>query len=187
MKTAMTLPFVFCNPRARNNVSRRVTLSSLLLTVLIYLSGCTAVQESTSAFKRIAPEGLADSQNLWNYSQVIAVEPGTQLIEIAGSTGDDENGNMVAPNDFAKQVERTFANVETSLHAAGATGADVVRVRMYVVGLDGEAHWPVINTEMRKLFGEKGPAATLVGVQALAMPDILFEMDASAVVAHSAK
>jgi enamine deaminase RidA (YjgF/YER057c/UK114 family) len=33
---------------------------------------------------------------------------------------------------------------------------------------------------MRRHFGDRGPAATLVGVQALAAPDILFEMDATA-------
>ncbi len=187
MNNVSMLPPTSRQPRLTSDRSYRLAISGVLLTALVYLSGCASTEHAAQAFKRIAPEGLADSQNLWNYSQVITVKPGTRLIEVAGSTGDDENGNMVAPNDFAKQVERTFANVETSLRAAGATGADVVRVRMYVVGLDGEAHWPVINTAMRKLFGEKGPTATLVGVQALAMPDILFEMDASAVVAHPAK
>jgi enamine deaminase RidA (YjgF/YER057c/UK114 family) len=51
---------------------------------------------------------------------------------------------------------------------------------MYVVDLDPDTHWPLINTQMRRLFGEQGPTASLVGVQALATPDILFEMDATA-------
>jgi enamine deaminase RidA (YjgF/YER057c/UK114 family) len=103
------------------------------------------------------------------------------MIEIAGTTGDDSNGNIVTPGDMAGQVARTFKNLEASLNAAGVTGNDVVRVRMYVVGLDGEKHWPIINSAMRRHFGEKGPTATLVGIEALAAPDILFEIDASAV------
>jgi enamine deaminase RidA (YjgF/YER057c/UK114 family) len=98
---------------------------------------------------------------------------------VAGTTGDDEDGNMVSP-DMRAQVERSFANVARSLRAAGATGRDVIRVRMYVVGLDADKHWPIINEQMRKHFGDRGPAATLVGIQTLAAPDILFEMDATA-------
>lgn len=144
------------------------------------LAGCSPGDRSAPAFERIAPGGLADSQRLWNYSQVIVTNPGARLIEVAGTTGDDKDGNIVDPDNFEAQVERTFLNVEASLRAAGATGEDVIRVRMYVVALDAGTHWPIVNTQMRKLFGEQGPTATLVGVQALATPDILFEMDATA-------
>jgi enamine deaminase RidA (YjgF/YER057c/UK114 family) len=149
----------------------------------VLLAGCSASEPAAPAFERIAPESLAQSQELWNYSQVIVTSPGARMIEVAGTTGDDENGNIVAPGDFRGQAERAFANVETSLRAAGATGKDVIRVRMYVVNLDAESHWPVINALMRKYFGDQGPAATMVGVQALATPDILFEIDATAAVA----
>ena len=153
-----------------------VRLASLALALL----ACSAVTaQSSPAFKRLAPKGLADSQKLWNYSQVIVVEPGARLVEVAGTTGDDESGNMVS-SDMRAQVERTFANVAQSLRAAGANGRDVFRVRMYVVGLDAEKHWPIIHEQMRKHFGDRGPTATLVGIQALAAPDILFEMDATA-------
>lgn len=138
-----------------------------------------AAAQPQPAFRRLAPKGLADSQKLWNYSQVIVVEPGARLVEVAGSTGDDDSGNMVSP-DMRAQVERTFANVARSLQAAGATGRDVIRVRMYVVGLDADKHWPIINEQMRNHFGARGPTATLVGIQSLAAPDILFEMDATA-------
>jgi enamine deaminase RidA (YjgF/YER057c/UK114 family) len=150
------------------------------------IAGCSADAPLPSPFELVAPEGLAESQKLWNYSQVVVVSPSARIIEIAGTTGDDESGNIVAPDNFAAQVERTFANVEASLAAAGATGKDVVRVRFYVVNLDGEDHWPAINEQMRKHFGEQGPAASLVGVQALATPDILFEMDATAAIAGHA-
>jgi enamine deaminase RidA (YjgF/YER057c/UK114 family) len=148
----------------------------------LLLAGCGKLESGKAAFERLSPAGLADSQKLWNYSQTIAISPGARLIEVAGTTGDDSNGNIISPRDMAGQVARTFANLETSLKAAGATGRDVVRVRMYVVGLDGETHWPIINAAMRRHFGDKGPVATMVGVQALAAPDILFEIDATAAV-----
>lgn len=147
--------------------------------MLALLVCSAAVAQTSQAFKRLAPKGQADSQKQWNYSQVMVVEPGARLVEVAGTTGDDERGNMVSP-DMRAQVERGFADVEKSLRAAGATGRDVIRVRMYVVGLDADKHWPIINEQMRKHFGDRGPTATLVGIQALAAPDILFEMEPTA-------
>jgi enamine deaminase RidA (YjgF/YER057c/UK114 family) len=158
---------------------REAAVRALWAGALALLICGAAAAQPQPAFKRLAPKGLANSQKLWNYSQVIVVEPGARLVEVAGSTGDDERGNMVSP-DLRAQVERTFANLTKSLRAAGATGRDVIRVRMYVVGLDAHKHWPIINAQMRKHFGERGPTATLVGIQALAAPDILFEMDATA-------
>ncbi|MEP7222932.1 MAG: Rid family hydrolase [Novosphingobium sp.] len=146
------------------------------------LAACNKPPAEPAPFTRIAPPGLADSQKLWNYSQAIVINPGTKLVEVAGTTGDDKDGNIVNPTDFAAQVDRTFANLETSLKAAHASGKDVVRVRLYVVGLDGEKHWPALNAAMRRHFGDQGPTSTMVGVQALAMPDILFEMDATAAI-----
>jgi enamine deaminase RidA (YjgF/YER057c/UK114 family) len=165
--------------RARVTCCVQRARSAALAAALTLLACSAASAPPAPAFKRLAPKGLADSQALWNYSQVIVVEPGARLVEVAGTTGDDESGNMVSP-DMRGQVERTFANVAKSLRAVGATGRDVIRVRMYVVGLDADKHWPIINEQMRRHFGDRGPAATLVGIRALAAPDILFEMDATA-------
>lgn len=156
--------------------------SAAILAITFCLAACSKPPVDAAPFTRLAPPGLADSQKLWNYSQAIVVSPGTKLVEIAGTTGDDSNGNIVNPTDFAAQVDRSFANLETSLKAAGASGKDVVRVRLYVVGLDGEKHWPVLNAAMRRHFGDQGPTSTMIGVQALAAPDILFELDATAVI-----
>lgn len=173
-----------CEPTRSKSPARRAQfgLSCVVLCSSLAVGACTESSPQAASFERISPEGLADSQNLWNYSQAITIGPDTRLVEIAGTTGDDSNGNIVNSADFAAQVDRTFANLETSLKAAGASGKDVVRVRLYVVGLDGEKHWPALNAAMRRHFGDLGPTSTLIGVQALAAPDILFEMDATAVI-----
>lgn len=162
-------------------ILRRSTIAAALA-MTVGLAACSKAPAETAPFTRITPRGLADSQKLWNYSQTIVINRGTKLVEIAGTTGDDNNGNIVNPADFAAQVDRAFANLETSLKAAGASGKDVVRVRLYVVGLNGEKHWPALNAAMRRHFGDQGPTSTLVGVQALATADILFELDAIAAI-----
>lgn len=173
-------------PTRRKYRSRRAQfgLFGVVLAGSLAVGACTESSPQVAPFERISPEGLADSQKLWNYSQAITIGPDTRLVEIAGTTGDDSDGNIVNAADFAAQVERAFANLETSLKAAGASGTDVVRVRLYVVGLDGEKHWPALNAAMRRHFGDQGPTSTLIGVQALAAPDILFEMDATAVISR---
>lgn len=161
--------------------TKKIRAASLILVTSLLLSSCNNSSVGGENFERLSPRGLADSQTLWNYSQVIKTRPDTVLVEIAGTTGDDHEGNIVAPGDMRGQVNRAFENLETSINAAGLAGKDVVRVRMYVVGLDGEKHWPIINAAMRRSFGEKGPTSTLVGIQSLAVPEILFEIDATAV------
>ncbi len=158
----------------------RLSLPALLLCP--GLTACTDAPRDQPAFDRIAPARLADTQKLWNYSQVIATQPGARTIYVAGTVGDDQHGNIVHPTDFAAQVDQSFANIGSSLAAAGANGSDVVQLRLYVKDFDADAHWPIINKAMKARFGERGPTATMIGVEALAYPDILFEADAVAVV-----
>jgi enamine deaminase RidA (YjgF/YER057c/UK114 family) len=153
--------------------------SALLL--CLGLAACAQKAPEAPPLERYSPEGLADTQRLWNYSQVIATRPSLRTIYVAGTVGDDADGRIVDPTDFDAQVDRTFANIRRSLEAAGARGGDVVQIRLYIVGFEGDKHWPAINKAMKATFGEQGPTATMVGVQALAYPDILFEADVVAV------
>ncbi len=158
--------------------------SLVVITCSVLLAACqrTDTPATGPAFERLSPAGVADSQKLWGYTQAIVTKPGARMVFIAGNTGDDQNGQIVNPNDFDKQVERTFQNMSTSLKAAGATGADVVQVRMYIVNFDAEKHWAPIARAMQQTFGPQGPTATMLGIQALAEPGILFEADATAII-----
>lgn len=80
------------------------------------------------------PEGLPQSEV---YHQV-AVGTGSRSIHIAGQVSVDADGNPVAPGDLAGQVAQAYRNVGVALAAAGATFADVVRLRIYIVDWDIE-------------------------------------------------
>lgn len=77
---------------------------------------------------------------------------------VAGTTGFDYATMEISP-DIAAQAEQTFANIDAALREAGATIADVVRVR-YI--LPDASLWPACWPVTRKWLGEVRPAATMI-------------------------
>lgn len=106
---------------------------------------------------------------------------GTTEIHCAGQVAWDENGELVGAGDLAQQAQQVFKNLTTVLNEAGATAADVVRMRTYVVGLK-PAHLDTIVGAITEFYGDAVPAAnTLLGVQSLALPDLLIEVEVTAI------
>lgn len=114
-----------------------------------------------------------------SYTQVIAAT-GSRLVFVAGQVADDAEGNLAGPGDLAAQARQAFANVGRCLAAAGAAPEQVTKITIYVVGHRPE-YLPDISTARIAVFGDHKPAATLVGVQTLAEPGYLIEVEAIAV------
>lgn len=94
---------------------------------------------------------------------------------VSGTTGFDY-GTMTISPDVDRQCEQALRNVETALAEAGASIADVVRVR-YILPRreDFSACWPAL----RRAFGEVRPAATMIEA-GLADPRMRFEIEVTA-------
>jgi enamine deaminase RidA (YjgF/YER057c/UK114 family) len=129
------------------------------------------------ALEIIQPEGLDSPQT---YSHVV-VATGGRLVFVAGQMSDDPEGNLVHPGDLAAQARQVFANLGQALAAGGARPEQVAKITIYVVGHRPE-YLPVIEAARRTLFGDHKPTDTLLGVQTLAAPGYLIEVDAIAVV-----
>ncbi|MGI8779946.1 MAG: RidA family protein [Solirubrobacteraceae bacterium] len=125
----------------------------------------------------INPEGLPTPAS---YTQVIAAT-GSRLVFVAGQVADDAQGNLVGPGDVAAQAHQVFANVGRALAAAGAGPEQVTKITIYVVHHRPE-YLPDISQARMAVFGDHKPADTLVGVEALAEPGYLIEVEAIAVV-----
>lgn len=134
-------------------------------------------EEMEMTLQRIDAEGLHRPET---YSQVI-VGRGSRTVFIAGQVSVDGDGQLVAPGDLAGQARQAYVNVGTALRAAGAGPADVAKIVTYVVDYE-PAVLPVIREARQAVFGDALPASTLVGVQALAQPQYLIEVEAFAVV-----
>jgi enamine deaminase RidA (YjgF/YER057c/UK114 family) len=117
------------------------------------------------------------------YTHVV-VATGTRLVFVAGQVAEDGEGNLVGRGDLAVQARRAFDNVGRALAAARARPQQVAKITIYVVDYRHE-HLPAIEEGRAALFGDHKPTDTLLGVQALAHPGCLIEIDAIAVVGDS--
>jgi enamine deaminase RidA (YjgF/YER057c/UK114 family) len=102
------------------------------------------------------------------------------MIFIAGQEPEDATGTLTGPGDLAAQARQVFANLGAALAAAGARPDQVARITIYVVNHRPES-LGVIEEARAALFGGHKPPDTLVGVQSLALPGFLIEVDAIAV------
>ena len=115
-----------------------------------------------------------------SYTQVIAAT-GARLVFVAGQVADDAHGNLVGPDDLAAQARQAFANVGRCLAAAGVRPEQVTKITIYVVHHRPQ-YLPDISEARVAVFGDHKPADTIVGVETLAEPGYLIEVDAIAVV-----
>lgn len=125
----------------------------------------------------INPEDLPTHAS---YTQVIAAT-GSRQVFVAGQVADDAQGNLVGAGDLAAQARQAFANVGRALAAAQAQPDQVTRITIYVVDHRPE-YLPDISKARTAIFGDHKPTDTLLGVETLAEPEYLIEVDAIAVV-----
>lgn len=123
------------------------------------------------------PEGLHQPPT---YSH-LAIATGSRIVFISGQVGYDPDGQL-AGEDHHAQAEQAFRNVVTAVEGAGGSIDDIAKITTYVVG-----HHPQLLEALMgaraAVFGERKPASTYLGVEALARPGLLVEVEAIAVLA----
>jgi enamine deaminase RidA (YjgF/YER057c/UK114 family) len=113
------------------------------------------------------------------WTQVVATT-GAKTIYVSGQTAINASGELVGRGDLKRQTEAALENLKAALAAAGATFDHVVKSTIFVVDFKPEM-LPIIREVRSRYFSrEHPPASTLVGVTALAVPDWLIEIEATA-------
>ena len=132
------------------------------------------------AVKLINPDGLPKPEV---YRQM-SIATGSRLVFLAGQVARDANGNRVGEGDLAAQVEQAYLNVATALAAAGGSFDDVAKLTVYVVDWSPEK-MPLLGEGVGRAAAKLGvdpvKPITLLGVAALGEPDLLVEVEATAV------
>jgi enamine deaminase RidA (YjgF/YER057c/UK114 family) len=108
------------------------------------------------------------------------IAAGSKMVFIAGQEPEDSQGHLVGPGDLGAQARQVFANLGRALAAGGARPGQVAKITIFVVHHRPQ-YLPAIEQARVALFGDHKPADTVVGVEALARPGYLIEVDAIAV------
>lgn len=114
----------------------------------------------------------------------VAVATGTTHVHVAGQVG-QPGDEPVAADDLAAQVAQSLRNTALGLSAAGATFADVVRLTFYVTRWTPDKI-DAFTEGVNLVADELGltfplPPSSLIGVDVLYAPDVLVEVEATAV------
>jgi enamine deaminase RidA (YjgF/YER057c/UK114 family) len=100
-------------------------------------------------------------------------------VYVSGTVAWGEDGKLTGPGDVYSQAKQAIRNIENALSQAGASLEDVVRTRIYVTDISRLKEAARAHGEA---FGEIRPASSMVEVSALAEPEMLFEIEAIAVI-----
>lgn len=114
-------------------------------------------------------------EDIIGYSRAVKVG---NIIEVAGTTA-IENGEVVGLGDAYQQTKIVLQKIKKVIEEADGKLSDVVRTRIYVVDI---GQWEKIGKAHGEFFSEIKPASTMVEVSALIHPDILVEIEATAII-----
>ena len=128
--------------------------------------------------KRINISSGAKWEDIVGYSRAVRVG---NMIEVAGTTAVDQRGEIVGVNNPYEQTKYILAKIESALIEAGASMKDVVRTRMFVTDI---SKWEEIGKAHGEFFKEIKPAASMIEVKGLINPELLVEIEVTAVLSE---
>ena len=119
----------------------------------------------------LAPEGLARPGGHYSHARRFG-----DLVFTSGQLPIRPDGSHTADRPFEEQARQAMANVLAAVRAAGAGPQDILKVTVYIAGVD---LWPRFNAVYAEVMGEARPARTVVPVPELHY-GYLVEVDAIA-------
>jgi enamine deaminase RidA (YjgF/YER057c/UK114 family) len=125
----------------------------------------------------INPWTWQDSRGFVQGKEVVAPE---RTLYCAGQTSVDADGRPLHEGDMEAQAMQALDNLEAVLTAAGYALSDLVRLNTYVTDIDAYLQAaPAVGARLGRAGSRH--TATLLGVERLALPELLVEIEATAV------
>lgn len=114
-------------------------------------------------------------EDIVGYSRAVKIG---NTIEVAGTTA-VKNGEIVGKGNMYAQTKCIFEIIEDALKKAGASMNDVVRTRMFVTDI---SLWEEAGKAHGEFFKEIKPVTTMLEISGLIDPDMLIEIEATAII-----
>lgn len=121
------------------------------------------------------------------FSDVAIVEAaGARFLFLSGVSSEDpeatdvQSVTILGGGDFRTQTQIAFQKIKTVLAAHDATLADVVRMTAYVT--DRANIWTYFEVQGEELAGAPRPPHTFLEVSSLAVPEMLVEIEVTAII-----
>jgi 2-iminobutanoate/2-iminopropanoate deaminase len=117
-------------------------------------------------------------QTPFGFSQAWRVDGATSIVFVSGQGPIGPDGDLVGEGDFAAQARQVFENLQTVLEQSGATLEAVVKLTVFLTDISKLREYTQIKDTF---FSGQPPASTAVEVTALALPEMMLEVEAFAV------
>jgi enamine deaminase RidA (YjgF/YER057c/UK114 family) len=108
---------------------------------------------------------------------------GGRLLFLAGQTGSNAEGQIMAPGDLVAQYEQTLRNLQTVVEAAGGKMQDITKLNIFIRDRDDYlVHLKPLGIVHRSFFGSYYPAMALFEVSRFFQDETLVEIEGFAVI-----
>ena len=110
----------------------------------------------------------------------VEVAGATRTLYLSGQTSSDADGAPLHPGDIVAQYKTAWQCLLDALESAGMDASNLVRLNFYVTDVQA---FMAAAEEIMPIHGEAGAqiASTLLGVKELYHPDIMIEIEGTAV------
>jgi 2-iminobutanoate/2-iminopropanoate deaminase len=169
--------------RARVNVARREFFGDILPASIIAEVPRLVVPGMLYEVDAVAVIGghkqrvtLPGSEPISHYCDVVRCG---DLVWVSGQAAAGPQHQVLAEGNAEEQARIAHRHLGEALAAVGASAADVVKVTNYLTNIDDRAR---VNIARQEFFGDSRPTSVLVEVPKLALPGLLYEVEAVALV-----
>jgi enamine deaminase RidA (YjgF/YER057c/UK114 family) len=149
------------------------------LAALLLLSAPAAAQE---AMEKKAYNYSGWATGIFSEAVTVTNMGKGKLVFLAGIGAEDENGprgNIRHKGEFGAQCDYAYDKIKRALAANGSSLKDAVKMTVYVTDMRYRLDWA--KCSQKAFEGVRVPAQTLLGISSLAFPEMMLEIDVTAV------
>jgi enamine deaminase RidA (YjgF/YER057c/UK114 family) len=116
----------------------------------------------------------------FNINQGVEVTGAQRVLYLSGQTSNAADGSPMHEGDLVAQFRLAWSNLKDALAAADMDPTNIVRLNMYTTDVDG---FMAAAGDLIPIFAGDGckPVSTLLGVTALFEPELIVELEATAI------